>query len=55
MFVPAEGVSSARSEALRTFLKFIFTDGQSMIAAHGHLPLPPRIASSVLTNLHVPN
>lgn len=55
MFVPAEGVSSARSEALRGFLKFIFTDGQSMIAAHGHLPLPPRIATSVLNNLQMAN
>jgi len=55
MFVPAEGVSSTRSDALRSFLKFIFTDGQAMIAAHGHLPLPPRIASSVLDNLQLAN
>ncbi len=54
MFVPAEGVSIARNDALREFLKFIFTDGQSMIASHGHLPLPPRIASSVLANLKLP-
>lgn len=55
MFVPAEGVSSSRSEALRGFLKFVFTDGQSMIAAHGHLPLPPRIAASVLSTLNLDN
>jgi phosphate transport system substrate-binding protein len=51
MFVPAEPASASRSEALRGFLKFVFTDGQSMIASHGHMPLPPRIVASVLTNL----
>ncbi len=51
MFVPVEGVSTIRAEALRSFLKFIFTDGQSMIASHGHLPLPPRITASVLAQL----
>jgi phosphate transport system substrate-binding protein len=51
MFVTAEGASPSRSEALRGFLKFVFTDGQSMIAARGHMPLPPRIVASVLNNL----
>lgn len=55
MFVPAEAASNARSEALRGFLRFVFTDGQSMIAAHGHLPLPPRITSSVLSTLNLDN
>jgi phosphate transport system substrate-binding protein len=51
MFVPAEGVSPARTEALRGFLKFIFTDGQAITVAHGHLPLPPQVASSVLSTM----
>lgn len=53
MFVPADAPSGDRSEALRGFLKFIFTDGQSMIAARGHLPLPSRIVTSVLATLHL--
>jgi phosphate transport system substrate-binding protein len=51
MFVPAKGASAARSKALNGFLKFIFTDGQAMIVAHGHLPLPPQMTSSVLSTL----
>lgn len=51
MFVPIEGVSAARADAVRDFLKFIFTDGQSMIASRGHLPLPQRITSSILASL----
>ena len=53
MFVPADALSNDRSEALRGFLKFVFTDGQAMIASRGHLPLPPRIVSSVLATLHL--
>jgi phosphate transport system substrate-binding protein len=53
MFVPTEAPSGERSQALRGFLKFIFTDGQTMIASRGHLPLPPRIVSSVLATLHL--
>ena len=55
MFVPVDAPSGDRSKALRSFLKFVFTDGQSMIASRGHLPLPPRIVSSVLTTLHLEN
>ncbi len=51
MFVPAKGASAARSKALNGFLKFIFTDGQAMITAHGHLPLPQQMTSSVLSTL----
>jgi phosphate transport system substrate-binding protein len=51
MFVPAKGASAARSKALTGFLKFIFTDGQAMIADHGHVALPPEIVSSVLNTL----
>jgi hypothetical protein len=53
MFVPADALSNDRSEALRGFLKFVFTDGQAMIGSRGHLPLPPRIVSSVLATLHL--
>jgi phosphate transport system substrate-binding protein len=52
MFVPAKGASAARSKALNGFLKFIFTDGQSVIAIHGHMPLPQQITSSVLETLN---
>jgi phosphate transport system substrate-binding protein len=55
MFVPAEAASPSRSDALRGFLKFVFTDGQAMIAARGHLPLPQRIVTSVLSNLKLDN
>jgi phosphate transport system substrate-binding protein len=51
MFVSADAMSSSRAEALRGFLKFVFTDGQSMLADRGHLPLPPRIIASVQTTL----
>jgi len=51
MFVPVKGVSAVRSQALTGFLKFIFTDGQAMIAEHGHVALPPEILSSVLNTL----
>jgi phosphate transport system substrate-binding protein len=51
MFVSAEAMSSSRAEALRGFLKFVFTDGQAMLSDRGHLPLPPRIVASVQTTL----
>ena len=51
MFVSADAMSSSRAQALRGFLKFVFTDGQSMLADRGHLPLPPRIVASVQTTL----
>jgi ABC-type phosphate transport system substrate-binding protein len=47
MFVSGEAMSSSRGQALRSFLKFVFTDGQAMLADRGHLPLPPRIIASV--------
>jgi phosphate transport system substrate-binding protein len=53
MFVPTEGVSQARTDALRSFLKFIFTDGQAMTEAHGHLPLPPEVVASVLSTMEL--
>jgi len=53
MFVTAESMSASRSQALRGFLKFVFTDGQSMLAARGHLPLPPRIVASVIDTLQL--
>jgi phosphate transport system substrate-binding protein len=51
MFVSAEAMSSSRGQALRGFLKFVFTDGQAMLAERGHLPLPPRIIASVQSTL----
>ncbi|HXB20257.1 MAG TPA: phosphate ABC transporter substrate-binding protein PstS [Candidatus Solibacter sp.] len=51
IFVPVKGASPARAKALTGFLKFIFTDGQAMIADHGHVALPPEIVSSVLNTL----
>jgi phosphate transport system substrate-binding protein len=51
MFVSGDSMSSSRAEALRGFLKFVFTDGQGMLAERGHLPLPPRIVSSVQSTL----
>jgi phosphate transport system substrate-binding protein len=51
MFVPAKGVSPARSKALTGFLNFVFTEGQPMIADQGHVALPPEIVSSVLNVL----
>ena len=51
MFVSADAMSSSRAEALRGFLKFVFTDGQTMLADRGHLPLPPRIVASVQSTL----
>jgi phosphate transport system substrate-binding protein len=51
MFVPAKGASPARSKALTGFLSYIFTDGQAIIADHGHVALPPQIVSSVLNTL----
>lgn len=53
MFVTAEGVSASRSQALHGFLKFVYTDGQSMLAARGHMPLPPRIVASVMSTLQL--
>jgi phosphate transport system substrate-binding protein len=55
MFVTAESMSAPRSQALRGFLKFVFTDGQSMLAPRGHLPLPPRMVASVLSTLQLLN
>jgi len=51
MFVSGEAMSSSRGQALRSFLKFVFTDGQAMLADRGHLPLPPRIIASVQSTL----
>jgi phosphate transport system substrate-binding protein len=51
MFVSEEAMSSSRAQALRSFLKFVFTDGQAMLAERGHLPLPPRIVASVQSTL----
>jgi len=51
ILVPVKGASPARSKALNRFLQFIFTDGQAMIADHGHVALPPQIVSSVLNIL----
>ena len=51
MFVSAEAMSSSRGQALRGFLKFVFTDGQAMLADRGHLPLPSRIVASVQNTL----
>jgi phosphate transport system substrate-binding protein len=51
MFVSGEAMTSSRAQALRGFLKFVFTDGQSMLADRGHLPLPPRIIASVQSTL----
>jgi phosphate transport system substrate-binding protein len=53
MFVTAESMSAARSQALRGFLKFVYTDGQSMLAARGHMPLPPRMVTSVINTLQL--
>ena len=51
MFVPAEGATPQRAKALNAFVKFIFSDGQSMIAAQGHIPLPPEVVATVLERL----
>jgi|SRR5215472_679349 len=51
MFVSAEAMTSSRAQALRGFLKFLFTDGQALLADRGHLPLPSRIIASVQTTL----
>jgi ABC-type phosphate transport system substrate-binding protein len=51
MFVSSEAMSSSRGQALRGFLKFVFSDGQAMLADRGHLPLPPRIVASVQNTL----
>ena len=53
MFVTEEGLTASRSQALRGFLKFVFTDGQSMIVARGHMPLPSRIVASVMSTLQL--
>jgi phosphate transport system substrate-binding protein len=53
MFVTAESMSASRSQALRGFLKYVFTDGQSMLAARGHLPLPQRMVASVIDTLQL--
>lgn len=51
IFVPAKGATAIRSKALNGFLRFIYTDGQAMIASRGHLPLPEKMTSSVLETL----
>ena len=53
MFVSAQSMSSSRAQALRGFLKFVFTDGQAMLADRGHLPLPPGIVASVQSTLQL--
>jgi len=53
MFVTGENMSASRSQALHGFLKYVFTDGQSMLATRGHLPLPPRIVASVIDTLQL--
>jgi hypothetical protein len=55
MFVPVEGASPARATALNGFLRFIFMDGQAIIASHGHLPLPQQTTASVLNGLKLRN
>src|SRR5205807_3724655 len=54
MFVPAKAASPTRSKALNGFIKYIFTDGQAIIADHGHVALPPQIVSSLLNSLKLP-
>ncbi|HWX53073.1 MAG TPA: phosphate ABC transporter substrate-binding protein PstS [Verrucomicrobiae bacterium] len=51
MFVPAEGATPTRAQALNSFVKFIFTDGQPMIEAQGHIPLPSQVVSAILERL----
>ena len=51
MFVPTEGATPGRQKALNDFVKFIFSDGQSMISAQGHIPLPSQMVSTVLQSL----
>jgi phosphate transport system substrate-binding protein len=51
MFVPAEGATPARAKTLKAFVRFIFSDGQPMIAAQGHIPLPPQVVATVLEHL----
>jgi len=53
MFVTAESMSAPRSQALRGFLKFMYTEGQTMLVARGHMPLPPRMVASVITTLQL--
>jgi phosphate transport system substrate-binding protein len=53
MFVTAESMSASRSQALRGFLKFVYTDGQSMLVARGHMPLPSRMVASVISTLQL--
>ena len=53
MFVSGDAMSSSRAQALRGFLKFVFTDGQAMLSERGHLPLPPRIVASVQRTLQL--
>ena len=51
MFVSGEAMASSRGPALRGFLRFVFSDGQAMLADRGHLPLPTRIVASVQSTL----
>ena len=51
MFVPAEGATPVRAKALNAFVKFIFSEGQPMIQAQGHIPLPPQVVTTVLDRL----
>ena len=53
MFVTAESMSAPRSKELRGFLKFVYTEGQTMLVARGHMPLPSRMVASVINTLQL--
>jgi phosphate transport system substrate-binding protein len=51
MYVPTEGATPGRTKALHDFVKFIYSEGQPMVAAQGHVPLPAQVVSLVLEHL----